>query len=125
MPDRAEQIQAVLAVIDNAAPATYAGTPPNEWWKTAGRLQWAAAIVDAGWADALEAERRFKLSRTVQTCDEVPIRSVAYNHADGSVVARFDATNGVVFGDSRPFPWQAKYLRGPLTLLWSEGEATQ
>lgn len=55
MTDRAEQIERVLSVIDNAAPATYAGTPPAEWWKTAGRLQWAAAIVDAGWAERKQA----------------------------------------------------------------------
>ncbi|GAT01252.1 hypothetical protein [Mycolicibacterium fortuitum] len=56
--------------------------------------------------------------RTVEDAADVPVRAVAYNKADGSIVARFDEENGVVFGDDRPFPWSSKYLRGPFILLW-------
>lgn len=61
-------------------------------------------------------------SRTVHSAADVPIRAVAYNHADGSIVARFDHEHGVVFGDDRPFPWQNTYLRGHLTILWHPDE---
>lgn len=64
---------------------------------------------------ALKALRR---ARTVGSAAEVPITAVAYNHADGSIVARYDETHGVVFGEARAFPWESKYLRGPLTILW-------
>jgi hypothetical protein len=67
---------------------------------------------------AKAAIQAMKDLRTVSTAADVPIRAVAYNQADGSIVARFDQDHGVVFGDDRPFPWQDKYLRGPLTLLW-------
>lgn len=56
--------------------------------------------------------------RTVADAADVPVRAVAFNKADGSIVARFDDEHGVVFGDDRPFPWSSKYLRGPLVLLW-------
>lgn len=56
--------------------------------------------------------------RTIQSAADVPIRAVAYNEADGSIVARFDQDHGVVFGDDRPFPWHDRYLRGPFRLLW-------
>lgn len=56
--------------------------------------------------------------RTVEDAADVPVRAVAFNKADGSIVARFDEENGVVFGEDRPFPWSSEYLRGPLVLLW-------
>lgn len=56
--------------------------------------------------------------RTVVDAADVPVRAVAFNKADGSIVARFDEENGVALGDDRPFPWSGKYLRGPLVLLW-------
>lgn len=61
--------------------------------------------------------------RTVAAGD-APVRSVVFNHADGTIAARFDERHGVVFGDDRPFPWDV--LRGPLTLLWHpDDSATQ
>ncbi|MGB8403976.1 MAG: hypothetical protein WCE30_07905 [Mycobacterium sp.] len=56
--------------------------------------------------------------RTVHSAADIPVRAVAYNEADGSIVARFDQEHGVVFGDDRPFPWQDRYLRGPFRVLW-------
>ena len=56
--------------------------------------------------------------RTVAHAAHVPVRGVAFNKADGSIVARFDDEHGVVFGDDRPFRWSSKYLGGPLVLLW-------
>lgn len=69
-------------------------------------------------AIAKTALKALRGSRTVATASEIPIGAVAYNHADGSIVARHDEEHGVVFGVERAFPWKAKYLRGPLTILW-------
>lgn len=55
-------------------------------------------------------------ARTLTNPSTCPIRAVVLNHADGSIVGRFDETYGVALGDDRPFPWTA--LRGPLLLLW-------
>lgn len=72
-----------------------------------------------GRAEVIEQlAQRYRELRTVPAAEDIPVRAVAHNHADGSIVARFDEIHGVVFGDDRPFPWEAQYLRGPLTLLW-------
>ncbi len=36
--------------------------------------------------------------RTIEDAGDVPVRAVAYNRADGSIVSRFDEGNGVVLG---------------------------
>jgi hypothetical protein len=52
---------------------------------------------------------------TVEQLDAVPIGGVVRSEL-GSIACRFDETRGVVFGDDRPFPWQA--LSRPALLLW-------
>lgn len=53
---------------------------------------------------------------TPQDLDRVAARSVVRSAA-GTIAARFDGRNGVVFGDDRPFPWHQLAL--PATVLWS------
>ncbi|ANW63988.1 hypothetical protein BCA37_10630 [Mycobacterium sp. djl-10] len=55
----------------------------------------------------------------IDTTDDlyaVPRGAVVLSRA-GTIAARFDATNGVVFGDDRPFPWRELAL--PVVVLWS------
>lgn len=57
--------------------------------------------------------------RRIEKPDELaglPVGCVVRSEA-GTIAARFDNTNGVVFGDERPFRWQLLAL--PVIVLWS------
>ncbi|QRY43132.1 hypothetical protein JVX93_21550 [Mycolicibacterium boenickei] len=51
--------------------------------------------------------------------DRIPAGSVVRS-SSGTIAARFDGRNGVVFGDDRPFPWHALSL--PVEILWTPGD---
>lgn len=57
-----------------------------------------------------------RIIETPADLDRLPARSVVRSSA-GTIAARFDGRNGVVFGDDRPFPWHQLAL--PATVLWS------
>lgn len=57
-----------------------------------------------------------RIIETPGDLDRLPARSVVRSSA-GTIAARFDGRNGVVFGDDRPFPWHQLAL--PATVLWS------
>ena len=52
----------------------------------------------------------------------VPVGTVV-RVGDGTIAARYDSTRGVVFGDERPFPWEA--LHAPASILWSVADQAE
>lgn len=55
---------------------------------------------------------------TAEELDAVPIGAIVRSEL-GTIACRYDKTRGVVFGDERPFPWQA--LARPAELIWTPG----
>lgn len=64
-----------------------------------------------------------KMARGIKAqmrADDVPVGSVVRSPA-GTIACRYDETNGIVFGDERPFLWSKLVSPGPV--LWSPIEA--
>lgn len=73
----------------------------------------ADAILAAGY-------RKPRVVTTARELEAVP-RGVVLRSKAGTIAARFDAVNGVVFGDDRPFPWGIVDL--PAVVLYDPTEA--
>ncbi|APE09725.1 hypothetical protein BO226_11330 [Rhodococcus sp. 2G] len=73
----------------------------------------ADAILAAGY-------RKRRVVTTATELEAVP-RGVVLRSKAGSIVARFDAVRGVVFGEGRPFPWGIVDL--PAVVLYDPTEA--
>lgn len=60
---------------------------------------------------------------TLEQLRAIPVGTVVLSAA-GTIACRYDQDHGVVFGDERPFPWEALHKEFPLQVLYpSEGKA--
>lgn len=62
-----------------------------------------------------ETEKAADRIETIAELERVPWSAVVRSDA-GTIACRFDANNGVVFGDDRPFPWLKLAL--PAQVIW-------
>lgn len=73
----------------------------------------AMGLEDAGWSKP-------RIVNTAAELDALPVGAVVHSAA-GTIAAKLDRTEGVVFGIHRSFQWSGLAL--PATVLFTPGEA--
>ncbi|PPG77515.1 hypothetical protein C5D98_15350 [Rathayibacter rathayi] len=101
--------------VDEPKPALLALAEETLSWENSETLG-PASDRDAAYYWANLARRMAREIKARMRADDVPVGAVVRSPA-GTIACRFDETNGIVFGDERPFLWSN--LASPVQVLWS------